>query len=103
MAAEFPEIVVGAGEWEDGVKAAGGRWDEPTQANARGERLDCSETAGLNEVDAAGVGAGEVFGSGAVEVGNRLRADDGICMRGEEEAPTRLPSSRSVDPESGIV
>ena len=50
-----------------------GRWYEPTQANARGERFDCSETAGLLEVDAAGVGAGEAVGSGAVEVGSRLR------------------------------
>ena len=61
MAAELAEIVVG------------GRWDEPTQANARSERLDCSETVGLDEVDVDGVRVVEMVGSGAVDVGSRLR------------------------------
>ena len=73
MAAVVAEIVVGAGERGDGIETAGGRWDEPTQANGRGERLDCGETAGLDEVDADGVGADEAVGSSAVEVGSRLR------------------------------
>ena len=73
MAAVVAEIVVGAGGRGDWVETARGGWDEPTQANARGERLDCGETAGLDEVDADGVGAGEAVGSGAVEVGSRLR------------------------------
>ena len=73
MAAIVSEIVVYAGEQGGGVGAAGGRWDEPTQANARGERLDCSETVGLGEVDADRVGGDAAVGSGAVEVGGRLR------------------------------
>ena len=83
MGAEFAEIVVGAGERGDGVGVAGGGWDEPTQANARGERLDCSETAGLDEEDADGVRVGEAVGSGAVEVGSRLqktRKEVGIAV-----------------------
>ena len=73
MAAVVAEIVVGAGERGEEVETAGGRWDERTQHNARGERLDGGETAGMDEVDADGVGAGEVIGSCAVEVGSRLR------------------------------
>ena len=57
----------------DGVETAGGRWDEPTQANVRGRRLDGGETAGLDEVDADGVRIDEAVGSCAVEVGSRLR------------------------------
>ena len=68
MAAVVTEIVVGAGGRGDGLEADGGRWDEPTQANDRGKRLDCSETAGLNKVDADSVGVGKAFGSGTVEV-----------------------------------
>ena len=73
MSAVVAEIVVGAGQRGAGVETAGGRWDEPTQANARGERLDDGKTAGLDEVDADGVGAGEAVGSCAVKVGSRLR------------------------------
>ena len=69
----------------DGVKTAGGRWDEPTQANTRGDRLDYGETAGLDEVR-----------SGSVVMFCRVHV--GIFMRGVEGAPRR-----SVDPESGIV
>ena len=47
--------------------------DDPTQANARGGRLDRGEAEGVNEVDAHGVRAGEAVGSCAVEVGSWLR------------------------------
>ena len=46
--------------------------DDPTQANARGGRLDRGEAEGVNEVDAHGVRAGEAVGSCAVEVGSWL-------------------------------
>ena len=69
MAAVVNEIVVGAGERGDGLEAVVGRWDKPPQANARDEKLDCSETVGLDKVDADGVGAGEAVGPGTVEVG----------------------------------
>ena len=36
VAAVVAEIVAGAGKREDRVETAGGRWDELTQANARG-------------------------------------------------------------------
>ena len=73
MAVVVAEIVGGRGERGKGVKPAGGRWDEPTQANARGERFDGGETAGLDDVDAGCVGAGEAVAFCAVEVGSRLR------------------------------
>ena len=73
MAAVVAESVVGAGERGDGVEAAGDRWDEPTQAYARSERLHYSGTASLDEVNADRFGDGEAVGSDAVEVGRRLR------------------------------
>ena len=72
VAAVVDEIVFGAGEWWNGVEAAGCRWDEPTPAKVRGNRFDFSETGGLDDVGADGVRADEVVGSGAVEVGGRL-------------------------------
>ena len=89
MAAVIAKIVVGAGERGDRVEAAEGR-HEPPQANARGERLNCGETAGLDEV-----------GSGSVVM--YCRAHVGIFTRGEEGVPRRSPGSKSMDPESGIV
>ena len=41
------------------------------------------------------------LGNGSVLMS--CRADVGSCMRGEEEVPRRSLSSRSVNPESGIV
>ena len=73
MAAVVAEIVVGAGERGDGVEAARDRWDEPSQAYARSKRLDYIETPSLDEVNADRVGDGEAVGSGAVEIGRRLR------------------------------
>ena len=90
MAVVVAEIVVGEGERGNGVEAAGGRWDKPIQANARGERLDYGETADLDEV-----------GSGSLVLSCRAHAI--ICMRGEEGVPRRSPGSRSADPESRIV
>ena len=88
MAAVVAEIVVCAGESGNGVEAAGSRWDEPAQDNARGERLDCSETEGLNEVGADGVRADEVVGSGAVEVGGRLwKAEEEVGVAVEPTFP----------------
>ena len=71
-AAEVAEVVVGAGEWGDGVERVGGLKDEPTQANTTGKRLDWGETASLDEVDVDGVWAGEAVGAGSVEVGSWL-------------------------------
>ena len=90
VAAIVAEIVFGVWERGDGPGAAGGRWCDPTQANARGERLECSETAGLDEA-----GSGSVVMSCTVDVG--------VCMKGEEEVPRRSPGSSSVNPESGVV
>ena len=88
MAAVVADIVFCAGESGNGVKAAGSRWDEPAQDKARGERLDCSETEGLNEVGADGVRADEVVGSGAVEVGGRLwKAEEEVGVAVEPTFP----------------
>ena len=89
MAAVVTDIVVGAGERGDGLEAVWGRWDDPTQANSRGDRLDCGETTGLDE-------AGSSF------VVMSCRAHIGTFMRGEGVLG-RSPGSMSVDPESGIV
>lgn len=73
VAAEIAEEVVDAGKRGNGVEGVGRRGNEPTQAYTRGGRLNRSETAGLlDEIDTDGVGAGEVVGSGAVEVGGCL-------------------------------
>ena len=90
MAAVFTGIIGGAGELGDRAGVAGGRWDEPTQANVWGTLFDGGETAGLDEV---GIGSVEMF----------CRAHVGIIMRGEEGVPRRSPGSRSVDPDSGNV
>ena len=44
MAAEVTEVVGGAGERGDGIERAGSGLDEPTQAYARGGRLDRGKT-----------------------------------------------------------
>ena len=74
MAAVVAENVVGAGDREDRVDAVGGRWEEPTQINARGGRLDCIANTGLDEGD-----NDSVLPS--------CRSDIGICMTGEGEVP----------------
>ena len=70
---EIVEVLVGERGRLYGVEGDGWRGNEPTQANARGERLDRGETAVVDEVDAHGVRACEAVGSGAVEVGGWLR------------------------------
>ena len=73
VATEIAEVLVSErGRWY-GVEGDGWRGDEPTQVNAKGGRVDQVETAGVDEVDARGVWAGEAVGSGAVEVGGWLR------------------------------
>ena len=72
VAAEAAEVLVGERERWYGVEGAGRRRDEPTQANARGRKLDRSDTTGMDEVDANGVRAGKAVGSGAVEISGWL-------------------------------
>ena len=78
MAAVVTKIVVGAGERGDGLEAAGGRWDEPTQANARGDRLDCGETAGLDEA-----GSGSVVMPCRAHVGMFTRGPKKVVVQGQ--------------------
>ena len=67
-----------------------GGMSPPKPMHSRGERLDCGETAGLDDV-----------GSGSVVMSSRAHV--GICLKGQEGVPRRSPGSRSVDHESGIV
>ena len=71
-AAVVAETFVYARQGGDGDRTTGCRRNEPTQAVARGKRLDCSEATCLDDVDAEAIGAVEAVGSGAVEVGSRL-------------------------------
>lgn len=70
MTAEIAEIAVDAGERENGVEGA----NKPTQAYVRDRRFNPSKTAGLKEVDADGIGAGEAVGSSVVEETGRNSA-----------------------------
>ena len=69
---ESPKSLAVQGSGGDGIERSGTGWDEPTQAYARGGRLGRGEAAGVDEVDANGVGTGEAVGTGAVEAGGWL-------------------------------
>lgn len=73
-----------------GVEGGGRRGNEPTQTYARGGRLNRNKTAGLDEVDADGVRAGEAVGSGVVEETGK-KVDIAIGR-----TPYDTPNSRTV-------
>ena len=69
MAAKVAEVVGCAGERRDGVEGTGRKVERTHPSRCPGWKARSSKAAGLDEVDADGVGAGEVVGPGAVEVG----------------------------------
>lgn len=57
----------------DGWDGTGGRGDEPNQVDLRREGLARREATRRSEVEAHGVGAGDVVWSGETDVGGYLR------------------------------